>query len=58
MLDRGFHSPTEPVLKSVAVPLRAFADSAISLESLQAIHPRFDNDTEGVLIIERISIQN
>lgn len=57
ILDQRFHSPTEPVLKSVAVPLRAFADAGISPEALRAIHLRFNNAAEGVLIIERIAIE-
>lgn len=54
--EARYRSPTEPVLQSVAVPLPGFAGDGVVIEELETVRLVFDNSTEGVLIIERISI--
>ncbi len=51
-----YHSPTEPLLQSVAIPLSEFVSDGLRPERLQAIELQFDNSDPGVLIIERIGI--
>jgi dienelactone hydrolase len=52
-----YSSTTEPLLQSVAIPLREFAADGVVIEELQTLRLRFDDSTEGVLIIERIALE-
>lgn len=52
-----YRSPTEPLLQSVAVSLTGFADDGVVIEQLETVRLRFDDSTEGVLIIERIALE-
>lgn len=54
---KRYHSATEPVLQSVAIPLAGFAADGLALEQLQTIELQFANQHSGALIIERISIE-
>ncbi len=52
-----YSSPTEPLLQSVAIPLPDFAADGVVIEELQTVRLRFDDSSEGVLIIERIALE-
>ncbi len=55
--QKRYRSPTEPLLQTVAVPLSDFAEDGVAIEELHAVRMRFDDSTEGVLIIERIALE-
>ncbi len=57
-LDRmRYQRATEPLLQSVAVPLAAFADAGLDIDSVHTMRLLFDTEHAGVLIIERIALQ-
>lgn len=53
---KRYHSATEPLLQSVAIPLAAFIADGLRPDRLETIEFQFDNTDAGVLIIERIGI--
>lgn len=55
--DARYRSPTEPLLQSVAIPLTGFAGDGVSIQELETVRLRFDDSAEGVLIIERITLE-
>jgi len=54
--DEFFDAPTEPILKSVAIPLEAFIDHSIDVASLASIRFLFDDENAGVIVIERVGL--
>ncbi len=55
--SKRYGSPTEPLLKSMAVPLHVFAADGVDLEQMASIELKFDPADSGVLVIERISLE-